>query len=250
MRSWLARHAVVRAVVMAVVTLLAAGSLAGCGGDASLPRAGDVGLRDGGRGDAGDPGTRDSDGDGLCDDTEVEAGSDPERSDSDGDGLPDMIELIYGFGLTDPRSPAEGQVVRLGAEPGAEASLTVRFTVDGDGGDYAGYFEDSAAPYDDGSSAGLYLQGSQALHAEPPEAVRVVEPERQLFRAVLGSTRLELVVRFRAGAEVDPESCARAYPFRYGIRRGNLAVDSRRYLLVVAPADAAPEDFCTSASCI
>lgn len=194
----------------------------------------------------------DQDEDGLCDGTERELGSRLDEPDSDGDGVPDLVELIYGFGANDPTSPADEQLVRLEARPGAEARLTVRFTVDGKGGDYIGYFEDIASPYDDGSSAGWYLESSQAISSEPPEAARVVEGAKQRFRAVLGPARLELELLFRAGDEVDPETCARAYPFRYGMREdGAGRIDERLLLLIVASTDAdQPEDYCQPALCL
>ncbi len=51
----------------------------------------------------------DSDGDGLDDASELEAGTDPVRADSDGDGYSDAIETRYatwGFDSTDPAVPA------------------------------------------------------------------------------------------------------------------------------------------------
>ena len=226
-------------------------ALGACADGANGPRDASVEVRDGGPDGSTDP-FSDTDQDGLCDVTEEQLGSDIDNPDSDADGLPDVAELIYGFGATDPLSPEDDQVVSLEARPGAEARLAVRFTVDGKGGDYTGYFEDSTSPYSDGSTAGLYLKSSQAIRSEPPEAARVVDGPRQRFRAVLGSARLELEVLFQAGDAVDPEGCVRAYPFRYGMREdGAGRIDDRLYLLVLAPADhAAPEDYCQPIACL
>lgn len=238
-------------------------ALAGCEGGRSEPRdgggfdiydgsggfGGSGGSRDGG---AGGPGSGDQDGDGLCDDTEAQLGSRSDTFDSDGDGLPDVIELLYGFTLTDPLSPPPERVARLEAKPRAEARLPIRFTVEGESSDFIGFFEDSTAPYEDGSSAGKYLESSVAIGAEPPEAARVVDSPRQRFLAVIGSARLELEVRFLAPDTEEPEGCARAYPFRYGLREdGRGTVSDRLYLLIVAPNGGdAPEDFCKPVDCL
>jgi hypothetical protein len=232
---------------------LVAVALVGCTGETSIPRDGMISdIRDGGLLDGQlEPSGVDSDGDGLCDDTEDQQGTSPESMDSDDDGLPDVVEVIYGFVATDPRSPSDDEVVYLEARPGAEARLNLRFTVDGTGGDFSGFFEDSPSPYDDGSSAGQYLVGSQAISSEPPEAVRVIDGSRQLFRAVLGTARLELEALFRADDEIDTETCSRAYPFRYGLREDDVGlVDDHLYLLVVAAPETGVAEFCQPRDCI
>jgi hypothetical protein len=240
-------------------------ALAGCGaGNSSGPRDGgggfdivDASAGSGGSGSfggsgGGGPGTGDEDDDGVCDDTEARLGSRSDTFDTDGDGLPDVIELLYGFTLTDPLSPALERVARLEARPGAETRFPIRFTVEGESSDFIGFFEDSAAPYEDGSSAGMYLESSVAIGAEPPEAARVVDSPRQRFLAVIGSARLELEVRFLAPETEDPEGCARVYPFRYGIREdGRGTVSDRLFVLIVAPNGGdAPEDFCRPTDCL
>lgn len=254
----------------AQLALLALCSLAGCAGDSSGPRDGGFDLFDGGAGEGGSSATGggggfgglggggssgsgdDSDGDGLCDDTEESLGSSSDTGDSDDDGLPDLIELLYGFTLTDPLSPPAERIARLEARPGAELRFPVRFTVDGESTDFVGFFEDSAAPYDDGSSAGMYLESSIAIGAQPPEAARVVDAPRQRFLAVLGHARLELEVRFIAPENEDPERCGRAYPFRYGVREdGEGVVGDRLYLLLVTgPGMDSPQDFCQPLDCL
>jgi len=233
-------------------SLLVAAVLAGCAGEASVPRDGSIiGIRDGGAdGGPGEPAGEDSDGDGLCDETEELQGTSSERLDSDDDGIPDLMEVIYGFVATDPRSPADDEVVFLEARPGAEARLSLRFTVDGSGGDFSGFFEDTTSPYDDGSSAGLYLVSSEAISAEPPEAVRVIDGPKQLFRAVLGSARLELEAYFRADNDIDTLLCSRVYPFRYGLREDGVGlVDDYLYLLIVAAPESGVADFCQPLDC-
>lgn len=63
----------------------------------------------------------DSDGDGLCDDDEIDQGTDPNNPDSDGDGLSDGQETVYG---TDPNNAdtdgdgtSDGDEVFLGMDP-------------------------------------------------------------------------------------------------------------------------------------
>jgi hypothetical protein len=142
-------------------------------------------------------------------------------------------------------------LARLEARGNAETRFPIRFTVEGESSDFIGFFEDSASPYDDGSSAGTYLESSIAIGAEPPEAARVVDGPRQRFLSVLGTARLELEVQFIAPEDEDSESCARVYPFRYGVREdGAGLVDDRLYLLIVAPAGGdGPEDFCLPLDC-
>lgn len=234
------------------LSLLIVWALAGCSGDTSGPRDGSViGIRDSGVDGQVAPAREDSDGDGLCDDTEARQGTSLQNIDSDGDALPDLMEVLYGFIATDPRSPAEDEVAYLELRPDAEVRLAIRFTVDGTGGDFSGFFEDSASPYDDGSSAGLYLVGSQAISAEPPEAVRVIERTKQLFRSVLGPARLELEALFRADDVIDDDLCTRAYPFRYALREdGTGVVDDHLYLLIVAMPGSGPGDYCQTLECI
>jgi hypothetical protein len=234
--------------------------LSACGGGADGPRDGGFVIHDGGSaggggfagGDGGGPGSRqDTDQDGVCDGTEDSIGSSNDTADTDGDGLSDMIELLYGFTLTDPLSPASERLARLEARGNAETLLPIRFTVEGESTDFIGFFEDSSSPYDDGSTAGKYLRSSIAIGAEPPEAARVVDGPRQRFLSVLGTARLELEVRFAAPGDEDSEGCARAYPFRYGVREdGAGVVGDRLYLLIVAPAGGdGPEDFCLPLEC-
>ena len=61
-------------------------------------------------------GARDSDGDGLGDDTEEEIGTDPHDPDTDGDGLADGIEVV-GANRTDPTNPdTDGDGIPDGVE--------------------------------------------------------------------------------------------------------------------------------------
>ena len=93
---------------------------------------------DDGNGDVGtdgqDDGEVDSDGDGLTDSEEDQAGSDPDEPDTDGDGLDDGDEVDSGTDPTDDDSDgdglSDGEEVDLGTDPGASDT-------DGDGLDDA-----------------------------------------------------------------------------------------------------------------
>jgi hypothetical protein len=249
--------------VRLALPLAAVLSLSACGDGADGPRDGGFDIYDGSLAGAGGAGgfaggsggssgaREDSDQDGVCDGTEDRIGSKNDTADSDGDGLSDMIELLYGFTLTDPLSPSPDRLARLEARGNAETRLPIRFTVEGESSDFIGFFEDSVSPYDDGSTAGRYLESSVAIGSEPPEAARVVDGPRQRFLSVLGVARLELEARFVAPGDEDSAGCARAYPFRYGVREdGAGLVDDRLYLLIVAPAGGdGPEDFCQPLEC-
>lgn len=202
--------------------------------------------------EGGQPGLEDQDGDGLCDATEEELGSSSESADTDGDGLPDFIELIYGFVATDPNAPDSDQLGYMVARAGAESGFDIRLSGEGEGSDFTGFFQDLASPYEDGITAGSYFVTSEALAAEPPEAVRAIDAAQQRFVSVLGPVRLELFALFRADDLIEEDGCARAYPFRYRLKdeRGELE-DERLYLLIVAASGLdTPADFCLPTPCI
>jgi hypothetical protein len=237
--------------VAAVAAVGALGALAGCAsGDDEPPFRRD----DGGPGvdvDGSQPGSKDSDQDGLCDATEAGLGSDPDTGDSDDDGLPDFVEVIYGFLPTNPTSPEQDQIARLTAVPGTQTSWPIRLSATGEPNDFIGVFENVPAPYDDGSSAGTFFVSSSAVACEPPDAVRGIEAERQRFVLALGPVRLELGVELKYDGLVDTTACTRAYPFQYFIKDDDGAVVADRfYLLVVAePGEEGAEHFCKPASC-
>src|SRR5690606_31307643 len=67
----------------------------------------------------------DSDGDGLCDRTELSRGTDPHAADTDGDGLPDRVEIELGFNATRTDSPPRDLLVPIVEAPGREARLAI-----------------------------------------------------------------------------------------------------------------------------
>jgi hypothetical protein len=195
----------------------------------------------------------DRDRDGLCDLTELEAGTDPDRADTDGDGLPDLAEVGNQFDPRQAGSPAEDQRAVLEAVPGVSLSFPVRTTVSGDGQGLTGFFEAVPSAYDPVGSAGDYFVGAEAVSADPGSNVRGFDRESQRFGAVVGETRLGFDLRFSYG-EAESAECAQAYPFRYSVKsdRGE-TVRTRLYLLLVVPPRVAPGDtdvdFCLVTRC-
>jgi clumping factor A len=94
----------------------------------------------------GNTATGDSDGDGLCDDTEIAIGTDPNDADSDDDGVTDGHEPSYGddtdgdglINAMDPDSDNDGlnDGTEMGVtDPGEDTDTTTgHFIPDGDGG--------------------------------------------------------------------------------------------------------------------
>src|SRR5690606_16408603 len=74
----------------------------GCEGCSPTPPAGDGGVVI--REDCGP----DRDGDGICDEQEVELGTDPDGADSDGDGIDDADEIRGGTDPSNPDSDGDG----------------------------------------------------------------------------------------------------------------------------------------------
>jgi len=203
---------------------------------------GDVTLKDGSSLDAP---AGDTDGDGLCNDTEAMRGTDPTRPDTDGDGYTDYREVIYGFDPTLPDEPGTDQVFILRESPDSSVQVTVTEPVRGSGQDFVGAFEAESVRGTD-TDAGDFHVGSVALTANPTDNVAVVDGEAQTFRGVVGTTQLVYEVRFEFGDNL-PRSCAHAYPFRYNIKRSDgRLVGSPRFLLLVLPPD---ERLATTAWC-
>lgn len=179
---------------------------------------------------------RDTDGDGLCDSTELGRGTDPTVPDSDMDGLTDRTEVDFGYQPTRPDSPARDVLVFLSETEGATAQHLVTRTVRGEGENYTGAFEGLAVLDRLDLTAADFYVDSVAVAATPSENVFEVVPEEERFYGVLGRTLLAYEVRFAFGDNV-PRSCARAYPFRYQIKRSDgTLVYLGRFLLVVLPA--------------
>lgn len=212
--------------------LLAATLLAGCPHTTPPPPPNDGGPI----GDAVIIDRTDTDGDGLCDSTEESWGTDPTLPDTDGDGLTDRAERDFGYAPLRPDSPGRAELVFLEEDVSSTAQLGVDRVVRGQGETYTGAFE--ALPVVDplGLRASDFLVSSVAVGAIPMDNVFEVRPTEERFVGVFDRTDLVFEVSFRFGAE-EPRGCARAYPFRYQIKRDDGAlVYLARYLLVVVPA--------------
>ncbi len=99
-----------------LLTLFLLSTLTACGDS-----TGTSGVGDGGTPPKPECSATDSDGDGICDDEEIENGTDPNNPDSDGDGIDDGDEIVRG---TDPTNPdtdgdgiSDGDEITLGTDP-------------------------------------------------------------------------------------------------------------------------------------
>lgn len=222
----------------AIAPWLAIALLAGCSNEPAPPPPppGDGGGPAEPDGSAAVP--RDTDGDGLCDGSELSYGTDPANADTDDDGLPDRVEVELGYKPARPDSPSREALTFLGESELASRQLVVAHIVRGDGENYTGAFE--ALPVKDrlDLTALDFYRESLAVGATPMENVFDVAPEEQRFYAVSGRTQLVFEVRFEFGQNV-PRLCARAYPFRYHIKRsdGALMYAARSLLIVLPPGD-------------
>lgn len=190
---------------------------------------------------------RDSDGDGLCDPTELSRGTDPHVADTDGDGLSDRVEVDFGFDPTRPDSPDRNLLVRLGEAPGSAVRLSVAHVVQGSGETYTGGFQPAWTAGD--LDAGAFYTGSLAFGAQPRANVFEIRPEESRFVGVSDRTELLYELHFEHPASLEPRDCLHAYAWRYDIKRddGGL-VFARRYILIVGPEDGA--DWCAPEGCI
>lgn len=211
-------------------------ALAGCGQPGPIP------LPDGGSSDANVIVYVDSDGDGLCDDTELARGTDPSRPDTDGDGFSDRVEVDFGYNPTRTDSPNRELVVRVREAVGAAVMVPVAYVARGEGESFTGAFQAMPVVDAQGVTADDFYAGSLAVGAEPMHNVFEVVPDEQRFDGVFGRTQLVFVVSLESPA-TEPRGCRRAYPWRYNVKRSDgRLVFSRRFLLVVEPEGEA--DWC------
>jgi hypothetical protein len=201
----------------------------GCGGRAQPDAA--VEDRDA-------PFVRDTDGDGLCDDTERARGTDPQLADTDGDGFPDLVEIQAGTDALSLRSPNRDHLVVLLVERLAVASLPLTFTVRATGGTYVGGFAARPRPLADASSANDFFLRASAVTATPATNVTVIDGE--LFAGVVGRTLLTYQVDFEYRDDALLE-CMRVYPFTYQVKlQDQSLVGLQSRLLLVSPRGMEP----------
>lgn len=216
----------------ALASLALALSLGACDGEPPPPPPpGDAGAEDA---EVPDPFV-DTDGDGLCDSTELARGTDPLAIDTDDDGLTDRVEVDLGYQPTRPSSPEREALVFLTENERGGVQVPIERVVRGEGENYTGTFEPLPVSDRLDLTAGDFFTTALAVGAVPRENVFEIAPEEQRFYGVVGRTQLVFEVRFAFGDNVA-RSCARAYPFRYQIKRsdGRLLYIGR-FLLVVLP---------------
>ncbi len=222
----------IRRLVRALLPLLGAAcalAAAGCRQPSPIP------TPDGGSSDANVIVYVDSDGDGLCDDTELARRTDPTRPDTDGDGFSDRVEVDFGYNPTRTDSPDRDIVVRTREAAGATIDVPVAYVARGEGQSFTGAFQAMPVLDAQGVTANDFYARSVAVGADPMHNVFEVVPEEERFDGVDGRTQLVFVVTFESPS-TEPRGCRRAYPFRYNVKRSDgTLVFSRRFLLVVEP---------------
>ena len=220
-----------QAAVLGTVLALA---LAGCPGS-TPPPAGDT---DGGGPELDAPivDREDTDGDGLCNDTEFARRTDPFDGDTDADGYSDWVEVVFGFDPLRPAEPDRAIISVLRESAGSETAVPVEVVVRGSGEDYTGGFEGLSARDPLGITASDFYAGSVALFANPEDGAAAIEGDAERFRVVVGITELTFEVRFEWGEDDLVRRCLRAYPWRYVVKRSDgRLVSATRKLLVVVP---------------
>lgn len=202
----------------------------------------------------------DSDEDGLCDSSELVAGTSADNPDSDGDSFPDVIEVSYGLDALDPNVPRDEQIVFLVEANGASTTLVARVQVEGVGEQYTGLFESFDPIYSQTTTAADLLVGVRATAANPPDNVHGIEETAARFASVQGLTELTFTLEFAYGEQSlsDEQSlslseCKRGYPFSFSAKRPDKSqVDIEHYLLVSIPAgtDSAQVSWCIPEYCL
>lgn len=192
--------------------------------------------------DAGGPDYTDTDGDGVCDRTELGRGTDPTLADTDMDGFPDGVELRLGFDGTRTDSPERDLFVYLNEGPLATADMPILVTVRGNGETYTGAFQSLSVSDPGMENAGFFYTGSTAVAANPMENVYDVVAEDQIIQRVVGRTQLFFDVAFQVPQMEELRGCKHAFPWRYNVKRDDgVLVFARRYFLVVTPNATRPE---------
>jgi len=195
--------------------------------------------------------TNDTDGDGLCDSSELMRGTDPLLADTDSDGFTDLAEVRFGTNPVLASSPDRADVFILRETPDGTVQVPIDVDVRGRSEDYTGGFMPIGASPDTSTSAMDFFTGTAALFAEPRGNVGFLDADAASFRGVTGTTHLGYEVRFAFGSAL-PRGCIRAYSFVYNVKRSDGRIVARdRDVLVVMPLDQRLEtgDWCTPSGC-
>ena len=186
-------------------------------------------------GDGGGLRAGDLDDDGLCDETEREAGTDPGLADSDGDGLIDYVELFLGYDALLSTSPAAAEVHILAEGPAGATQIPLELDVSGAGEDYFGGVQGWGPRAPTGELVSDFYLTTAPIFAEPAGNVALLDEPVGAFRGVIGRTLLGFELRFAYGSR-PPRVCARVVGFRFELKRSDGVIVSRqRHLLVVLP---------------
>ncbi len=199
--------------------------------------------------DAPPPGI-DTDGDGLCDVSEVSRGLDAASPDTDGDGFSDYVEIQNAFDALSPRSPDRTLSTYLDERVDATALISVGISVRGGGETYRGGFQSLVQVLPDGTQAGAFFVEAEAVAANPMGNVFALEGERAL--GVSGNTLLLYELRFAFPASETPRGCMRAYPLLYTVNREDgRIVAQQRLFIVVGPEGMSPDSgtWCARTPC-
>jgi hypothetical protein len=188
--------------------------------------------------DAGPRPGADTDGDGLCDLTEIRLGTNPAAADTDGDGFPDWVESANHSDGVSPADPPRETIVVLSEVAGGSASYGVQALVSGSGETYMADFYAGLADDPYGTMADAFYSGSQAVDASPRGNVGAIDTAHGRFAGVVGTTRLFYSVGFAYDAVAQPPRlCMRMYDFFFRVMTdtGSYVYAAKSYLLIVPP---------------
>jgi hypothetical protein len=184
------------------------------------------------------PPNLDTDGDGLCDFTELSRGTAVENADTDGDGFSDLVEIHILSDALMIDSPDRDDLVVLPTDRLATTSVALTYSVRAEGGTYVGGFSARPPSLGDGTSASEHYLRATAVTATPLSNVALIDGER--FVGVVGRTLFTYQIDFEYRGDALVE-CMRAYPFSYQVKLedGNI-VGLQNRVLLVAPRGMEP----------
>ncbi len=179
----------------------------------------------------------DTDGDGLCDDTEeTQLRTDPLSADTDGDGFTDLFESLIYSNANRATDPPQDLIIPWYERPGEAVETVFTFSYRGVGETLFGVYGETTPGIDGLHGEELPLE-LQAFSASPAGNVVAISDTR--FVGVLGATRLTYRLS-GAWRTQPPMRCRRAYtitPIIYAEPRGY--VYGKRFVIDVRPLEGA-----------